>query len=313
MKRNILLAASLVLILSTTTGFFVSKVTRAMVINIHAKDLPENGLHIIRPSDPDFDIILTSLPGNIAQDELEALKPLSVAIQNMADRTVVAHAITWECIGTDGKKASFQQVYANSEPLTDGEEALEALSRTNLDRTIKPGAALLISLLPLPTGGGYGFGASGMQDERHQGQDAGDSLQSLSVQLQTKCTDITVSIDGAFFDDGTFAGPDTTNFFSNLKAQVEAKREVMNIILENHRRGKSTSEIFQQVEADAISNPAKLHAKSSETEHYNFFKKIFAMQFLQQKKARGENDVFETISRLKNKGQPTLRKINKAQ
>lgn len=60
---------------------------------------------------------------------------------------------------------------------------------------------------------------------------------------------MTVIADGIFFDDGTFIGPDTTDFFTEVKAQMDARRELLSEIRDELKAGKKADEVFGRLEA----------------------------------------------------------------
>src|SRR5205823_9882488 len=102
-----------------------------------------------------------------------------------------------------------------------------------LDDTVRPGTARLFSLLAVPPGtnrdassGGGSF--SSAQPNRPGGGEPGstESLKQAGSQLLSKCAELIASIDGVFFDDGTFVGPDQAGLFDQVKTQVEAKLEL---------------------------------------------------------------------------------------
>lgn len=294
MRKTLWLAVAVfILLIGAVTGFVFSRSAQPVGIRMHAKDLPNHGLIIIKPSDPEFDGLATNLIKGISEDDLDALKPFSVIIQNTGDKRLIAYALIWEGIDADGKRVSYKKTYANSEPLTDGEEALQALARTHLDKTIKPGDMLLVSLLPVASQGG----GSGMGMEKRE-QDARESY-----------TDITASIDGAFFDDGSFVGPDSTNFFNLLKAQVDAKLEVIDTLSESIKLKKTKAEIFRAIEANLNDPIAHLTYQSTPAEHYNYFKKFFSAYFLKLRQVSGEDKTLDTVLHLKAKPRPKLRKL----
>jgi hypothetical protein len=315
MKKTILFVSSLVLTISMTTGFVLSRFTRNMQSRMNTKDLPEHGLVIIKSSDPDFDSMTAVWLQGVTSDEIETLKPLSFFIKNTGSRTVVAHAIVSECIQADGQRKSYRMTHANSEALTDPEEYFSALSRTNLDKTIKPGAARLFSLIPLPStfmnAGGAGSGLLNTQTEQGVTRETkAETLQS-SLQSLAGCTDITVSIDGVFFDDGTFVGPDTTGFFENMKAQVEAKLALRRDIAKKLKTGKSKDEIFKDIEDKANPKPSapNLAKESNPAAYHDFFSRFFAMQILRYRKLYGEDHALDKAQGPKNRPEPVLRKL----
>jgi hypothetical protein len=59
---------------------------------------------------------------------------------------------------------------------------------------------------------------------------------------------VTLVLDGVFFLDGGFAGPDTLNNFDRLTAQVDAYLQVAKIARDGHNRGLTPATIFAQIE-----------------------------------------------------------------
>jgi hypothetical protein len=59
---------------------------------------------------------------------------------------------------------------------------------------------------------------------------------------------VTLALDGVFFLDGGFAGPDTLNNFDRMTADVNAHLQVAKIALDGHNKGLSPAAIFTQIE-----------------------------------------------------------------
>lgn len=305
MKKVILVTLSLIIVTTISAGFISSKITENMPIRINAKDLPEYGLVIVKPSDPAFDSMAADYLGGMSSDEIERLKPFSVFIKNNENKIVVAYAIIWEATEANGKKTAYKKYISNSSALTDKEDFFEALPRTNLNDIIRPGEVLLVSLLPEKnTGGGTGYGAQLSQNQLEQ------NPQNLALQLLTKYTDLTISIDGVFFEDGTYVGPDTTHFFEKMNAQVEAKREMTAYIAENLKLKKPPDEIFKVIEDKANDTSIRFN-DGSPADYYKYFTKVFATEFHQMRKTLGEARTFAVARRSHEKLKIKLQKKNR--
>lgn len=313
--RFILLVA-LVLVVSGITGFVASQATQTMGVRIHAKDLPEYGLVIIKPSDPSFNAEASALLKNATREDLESIKPLSVVIKNIGDKTVVAHTIIWEAYGGSGERQAYRISYANSEFFIDRNEYVGSLAGTDADKTIKAGSALLVSLVALPSGNGPSGGGGGSRQNRHESQqrqdidvnDSQQSLEGLRSEVLTKYSDITILIDGVFFDDGTFVGPDSFGFFDRMRVQVDAKRDLINSIADSVEQKKSEDEIFQEIQAKANMEVKKPTDKVSLTDYYHFFTRLFAEEILLKRKQYGENTL-EIVLRPRSQHQTVLRRL----
>jgi hypothetical protein len=101
-----------------------------------------------------------------------------------------------------------------------------------------------------------------------------------------------VSIDAAFFDDGTFVGPDTSNFFAQTKAVVSAKRDFLNeLAAEVGNSGKTTDSFDQRLQQIATQSIESLDSSSTPTDYYNFFKKLCERIFANERdRGSGQRD-----------------------
>jgi hypothetical protein len=59
---------------------------------------------------------------------------------------------------------------------------------------------------------------------------------------------VTLTLDGVFFADGGFAGPDTLCSFDRLIADVDAYLQVARLARDGHHRGLSARDILKQIE-----------------------------------------------------------------
>jgi hypothetical protein len=64
---------------------------------------------------------------------------------------------------------------------------------------------------------------------------------------------VTITLDGVFFEDGSFVGPDASQFFESTKAIVDAQRDLLEWFIKavRKREGKreSTDIVFSEMEA----------------------------------------------------------------
>jgi hypothetical protein len=67
---------------------------------------------------------------------------------------------------------------------------------------------------------------------------------------------VTLTLDGVFFLDGGFAGPDTLHSFDRVTADVEAHLKVERIARDGHNKGLPPAAIFTQIEAVTGPGPA---------------------------------------------------------
>ncbi len=265
---------------------------RAMNLKMHAKDLPEHGLRIITPADPSFDGRLRALlkGQDGGGDAAESLKPFSVIIENTGRRKAVAYMLQWCFTKEGGQDDCYRHAYASPDALMEGlPPGSEAAEERSFN--IRPNRARLIRFVS-PDGSSQ-FRLPVSREEAEQIRAGAsvdrDALLRRYLAELAKYTDVTVSLDGVFFDDGTFVGPDTTGFFSVVKAEVDARRDLLNdIALGLTRLGKSKEEVFRHVEKVAGGPDVAVGSDSTPTDFYNFYKKRYAAQVLRMSQAFGD-------------------------
>jgi hypothetical protein len=303
MRKAVPVVIILVIAVIAAGVFWNSRRVQAVNVKFNIKDVPEHGLLIISPSDPSFDnmmaVYLRSKPGVPLND----LKPFSIFIKNTSNRTVVGYTLKWECIKADGTVIPQIAEYATTWALTDvGESDFEA-AMAEARTVIRPNAILFFSQAAPP--------------ELLDGQDLAPTqpdpeqtelLRSLNSELKNY-TSITVSLDGALFDDGTFVGPDSAGFFAEIKAQVDAKYDLLREIESGIQQGKSADEIFRHAE-EALAGPdIELNPDSTTADHYNYNKKLYGQEILGIRTALGDKKAIERVRILLSRPWPELRKL----
>jgi len=79
----------------------------------------------------------------------------------------------------------------------------------------------------------------------------GGSGGSNRIHIET----ITLSLDGVFFTDGTFAGPNTCGLFEKVTESAEAHRQILTIAKHGQDRGDTPAQILAQIQT--IAPPAE--------------------------------------------------------
>lgn len=309
MKKTIVLSLSLITLVSLLAGFALSGSSQTVSIKMHRKDLPQHNLRLIGPTDPSFDERLrTELKGE-SNEVVDTLKPFSVFLENKGAKTVVAYLIQWCFTKSDGSNQYYRKGVLNPQALMDGENLSPELRRQS--GRIEPYSAIFLSLLSTDGSGILRTEASPKEaEELKQGKslDQSSSLQRFSAQAE-KFTEITVSIDAAFFEDGTFVGPDTTNFFNQTQAVIDAKRDFLNELAAGlSNSGRSRDSLYGRLQETATQPIESIDSSSTPANYYNYFKKLSASEFLQTKDVQGEDKAIEMALRPMNKSWATLRK-----
>jgi hypothetical protein len=320
MKRTIFVLLILIAALTLTSeGFNHLRRVQAVNVQINIKDLPEHNLKLTGPSDPSFNGRVTAMLKGKPNPLVEALKPFSVFLKNTGNKTVVAYYIKWEKVRADGTVVTSGITGINPTPLMDGgKPGLEYLSNSS-GQAIKPNAAKFISTVfaldEEETSSESIFGLMGGSPDQgaiDQLQQTGQPdeqamLNILTTELQSY-SNITISIDGVFFEDGTFVGPNSTQFFEKVQANVNAKRDLLEEIAFDMQRHRNIEEIFSEVEQLANSPDDLKNPVVTPTEHYNYYKKIYAKEILQMRKALTDKPAILTALEPLRRSWKTLKK-----
>jgi hypothetical protein len=311
MKKIIILSSLLIISLFGFSGFTLSRGSHGMSFKMHIKDLPQHGLRLISPSDPSFDERLRAELKGESNEVVDSLKPFSVFLENKSERPVVAYLIQWCFTTKEGRNQYYRRALLNPQPLMDGENLSQELERQS--GRIEPGSAIFLSLLSTDGSGMLRAEVSPKEaEEFRQGKrlDRTSLLQRFTSQA-AQYTEITVSIDGAFFDDGTFVGPDTSNFFNQTKAVIDAKRDLLNEIATGLSNLAMTRESLYEHLQEIANHPTDfIDSGSTPADYYNYFKKRYASDILQTKKLHGEDKALAVAVQPRNK---PWAKLNKKQ
>jgi len=301
MKNSIITVLLLIATgLAITTGFTKKEKNLQLTnIQINIKDIPEHGLSIIGPADPSFNKIVMSLTQGKQNAVIGALRPYSVFIKNTGSKTVVAYTLKWEILKADGTAKVQTRDYITLWKL---------MGITSSDKDgymLEPNSAIFVSpanIEPLK--------ASKTRDlnEDSLTPDMTAYLDKLSMEL-AQCINITVELDGVFFEDGTFVGQDSTEFFAKVEAKRNAKRDLILEIKQELRRGKTKQEALIHVDELANSPELRLNSKSTPTDYYNKNKRDVAATLFQLRKSVNDDKAIELILQQMREPLPELRKF----
>lgn len=212
-----------------------------MNLNHRVNDLPEDGLVIIGPSHPAFDAEMAALLRG-ADEALTAqamsFRHLYAFLRNDSVQEVVAYKLMWELTDADGRVRKKASSFLAPAKLL-GEESPAG----GITSGIKPGTShpvawdrvfdkMLLSDLNSPSG------ATILS-----------RVGAIFAEQNAAVTGVTVSLDGAFFADGSFVGPDTDHTFEEVSGYVEAKHELARVAAAKKREGKSAREIVEHIKS----------------------------------------------------------------
>jgi hypothetical protein len=319
MKKKITIGALIALLfwIGLTVSLLASREARAVIVQLNVRGLSEHGVELIPPTDPSFEAsfadLLNSKPNPIAN----ALRPYSVVVENKGGKTVVGYRLKWEAIGPDGRVVVREAGGVMSGLLMSQKRSESASSSFSGGYVINAGSKTLVSpagtLGELDSGtiGGYAVGSSEHADidrlRELVAQKGASSLPDLVLEDLRKLSAITVSIDGIFFEDGTFVGPDTTGFFEDIEADISAKRDLFEEIAFVVARNQSLDRLFSDIEQ--IAKTPIPDRKLNRADVYVISKRMHAQGLLRMRAAMGgEKAVAISLHELRQPW-PKLRKL----
>lgn len=311
-------------VITACVSLLSSRRAEATSIRLNVKDVGKHGLTLIAPTDPSFDGKLSAyLQGKSDRQRrwIEVLKPFSVFIKNSGKADIIAYALKWEIVRTDGQVSTGLSYYQQPGLLMGEGVPSNQVNDDNVGRRIRRNSLIFASWDPAledAEGAGMSSGGSLLADadteqvrQSVQNKDREALIKSLSKQL-AQATSITVSIDGAFFEDGTFIGPDTSGFFDAVRAQVEAKQDMFSDIEARLERGESPAQVISHLESEAgqlTGGSTGLTATSTYLQQYDYWNNIYHQEILRMRGSVGDSKLtLEYALRPTRKAWPMLHK-----
>lgn len=303
MRLTLLAAALLVVFLAASAALVINKKESAArkkerpPLRFEVKDFPERGILLIPPSDPAF----ARMEAALAPPEPAAMADsYSVFLKNDAGRAVVGYRIKWECVDGGGEVSAKDVSNVVSWIFLHGEEAARGAALGRSNEVIRPGTVWLIS-----------FGSSarpleGSGDERAAGA---TRAEAGGAETTAGCVGVTVIADGIFFDDGTFIGPDTTGFFTEVKSQMDARYEILRGVQNDLEAGKKPGEIFASLEKIRDRESVNLGERPTPDEFRTYFRNLFARDVLGRKQLWGADKALEDVRLTLSRPWVRLRKL----
>lgn len=308
-----------VLITLITSANFITprNVKHSMKVRVTSKGIPEYGLALIGPADSSFKNSLAAALGRSNSEISEEERMFSVFVRNSTGRSVIAYHLTWSLVDASGKTVYHQRSFKDPlflmENRTQGQN-LEGYS-------IGPKSERLISLVPLLTdihhpgagiGGGFFEGSSSADTDSLRRMLEERNTKQLANKLskdQDHIVSVAVYLDGVFFDDGTFVGPDESQFFLKVKAQVDARHDLYERIQNMFSSEKPPEKILKYVTNFANMPRPPLGGDSSPSQFYDFFTKLYAHEISRIWKASGQEAVSRFVEAALGKPWTSLRKV----
>jgi hypothetical protein len=294
MKKSIFLTILLAVVAGAASGFIVNerKLT-PMNVKFNVRDIRERGLVIISPGENSYDEMINTLRENMSGSPVEAIRPYSVFIKNTGERPVVAFVLKWELVRPDGKFITRTDQYVAKYSLMGDEDSDSNghIIKANTPWLAFPGFAGALDTLTANNG------AANLAPYF-------DRVSSNLAQYST----VNVFLDGVFFDDGAFAGPDTTGFYGKVDALIRANQDLRDELETGRKSGKSADDVFKHVTEEANKPKVRPGRNSTADEHYNYFKSLAAQELVEMRDVSGNEKALEHALRPPKKPRPLLRK-----
>jgi hypothetical protein len=292
------LTSSLVTVLvcsfGVSAGFYATERTPSMSTTIHVKDLTRIGLRLVGPKDAEFEQIAESFLGGSSADLQSTIKPFAVLVRNESLRAVAGYIVVWRVELDDGSIRTFPQAFLTP-ALLQGARSSEAPFRKY---ALAPGCTHFCSPVVGAPRGAYTYRqviqepTTDLEEQLRQA-----NIEFISVLRQSRA--IEVSLDGAFFEDGTFVGPNSRKFFEQVRGQIDGERAVLEEFSRELKAGVDSSDILVQAgQRGAQLDPGSVSADADESQLYHYWYKMsFELTLEQLREAKSPNDVRRTITR----------------
>jgi hypothetical protein len=215
---------------------------------ILAVGISEAGLALVTPMEPGFDSMVKKLVGADCVPELDALRAYSVVLYNHPNQTVVAYYLRWEFTEPNGNRTQIDMTENRITRFLDGGNKKTDAENDGVGPTIAPQSWVVVTpRRVVKTGAGAESRSSNGRYVSH--------LEQVSSKFAV-ATNIQVSLDGAFFEDGSFVGPNESHFFEIIKSQVGAKQNLLSYILMSVGHGRTLDDVVNGLQASLpVSRP----------------------------------------------------------
>lgn len=291
MRRLSIPVLCIVLVALTAAFVWRDRGMKKMPVTVSARDLPQEGLVLITAGDKNFTNILANSGNQLP--ELDAVLPFSVILRNTGNQPAICFMLKWDLVTPDGVVSTRHYEYVTAFALEGGimDQQGGYVLKPGSDWIFGPGFG--IELRNFPTTGPTGSRAVNFTRIAH------DLAQFSSG---------TVSLDGAFFNDGTFVGPNNTHFFEKIEAFQRARRDVLNELSKKAKTKNNYEDVFGEVLALAKQPRKRLDKKSTINNYYDLFKADLAADIMSMKKVSGSQKTLDHYLKSLKREWATLKK-----
>lgn len=290
-------------------------------------DLQKQGIEIVSFSDESFSDMLLQYIGDNKDliSFVESAKPFSFFMKNNSSKEVVGISLRWELVKSNGEIQKIPQIEANPgvlmgvkpiDPQMIGKTSLinskDVKFLTYFSDIVGQKIAFANMRLNNPSiNYKYQVDSENMQRDMYY-------LDSQKEKILNAITSISVSIDGIFFDDGTFVGKDENFFFDTLNGDLQARKFFLTALIEAKSSGKNDSELLDDIlsnTSDISVNYAELHSSDFNSEQafiigYKTYLKNLRRELVMKRSKMSDERIINQLRSVQVSDFKTLRKVN---
>lgn len=265
-RTKLFLIGSLVAILIATVGVILVQNTRSQqkstngnnysksMIGFKVKnDLQNYGIDVVSSSDFNFDAELEKYVGDDENliSQVNSVKPFTLFIKNNSSKDIVGISLRWRFTGGNGSLVEIPQSEANPGVLI-GIKPIDPkmIGKTSL---INSKDVKFFTYFKDIVGNNVTTGNmrvknpnSGIKLPSNDQLDT-SYLNSQKEKMLIEHSDFSVSIDGVFFEDGTFVGEDRNFFFDSLRGDIQARKDILADLDNGKALGKNNTNIIDEI------------------------------------------------------------------
>jgi hypothetical protein len=267
-----------------------------VLITFNVKDAPQDGLEIVPPTHSEFSAMKSKLLKKKQNSFSENAPLAAVFVRNKSKKDVVAYVLKWEVTRLNGRVETTVNSYSRPDILMGKKTYKEE----------DPGASLILHsnkarFFSLAESSAHGLEV-GLSDEADDGSSSPASADTgarigTSADMErdalAEVRSITVSLDGAFFADGTFVGENDTKYFERTKAEISAKYDMLQDIKNRLAKGEQPGDVMKHLEDlhSTLNGPQFLTVPDEPADVYNFFMKMSLEEVLQRRTRAGNDEL----------------------
>jgi hypothetical protein len=229
-------------------------------VNFVCEDLPRHGLLLVPPSSQDYDALLAEIqsranapvegsppfPERFRPRIIPEDRPTSAILLNRSTKAIVGLQAVWRYETETGRSFRHSSGMLSTMVLLPfnrrDESAMKLYAYWN---TILPGSKRYLGESGM-VGDNTDVRPPAHDEEWRGGMSGGRGGGGTSSREPIR--QVTLALDGVFFLDGEFVGPDGEKMFEHTVADAEAHRIVAKVAKDGHSKGLPPAEILAQIE-----------------------------------------------------------------